>query len=66
MGKVFVFLQMVVSTFFHSNTHTHIESKCGGLQFLNSKTFIIFEVRYAGGWLQELDTDNHDGVWCGH
>ena len=54
---------MVVPLHDHQNTLTHVEGKCGDLQFCRSKTLTIIEVKCGGGWLRELETLTHDGVW---
>ena len=46
-------------------TLTHIEGNCGGLQFCSTKTLSTIEVKCGGGWLRELETLTHDGVWYG-
>ena len=53
---------MVVSLHDHQNTFTHIEGKCGGLQFCCSKTLTDIEVNCGGGWLLELETLPHDSI----
>ena len=56
---------VVVSPHNHQTTLTHIEGNCGGLQFCSTKTLSTIEVKCGGGWLRELETLTHDGVWYG-
>ena len=56
---------VVVSPHNHRTTLTHIEGNCGGLQFCSTKTLSTIEVKCGGGWLRELETLTHDGVWYG-
>ena len=39
--------------------------KCGGLTSYLWKTLTTVEGNCGGGWLRELKTVNHDGVWYG-
>ena len=55
----------MVSPHSHRTTLTHIEGNCGGLQFCSTKTLSTIEVKCGGGWLRELETLTHDGVWYG-
>ena len=51
--------------FCSSKTVTHMVGKCGGLTSYLWKTLTTDVGNCGGGWLRELKTVNHDGVWYG-
>ena len=55
----------MVSPSSSKNTLTHIEVKCGGETFFDSKTLTHIEGICGGGWSTAMKTVTHDGVWYG-
>ncbi len=49
--------------FCSSKTVTHMVDKCGGLTSYLWKTLTTNVANCGGGWLRELKTVNHDGVF---